>query len=55
MASFDTVQVCVDLECFVEPALMGSLECQNAGTGEVFSFEYDRSWLQRNGAAKRPD
>ncbi len=47
MASFNTVQVCVDLECFAEPALMGSLHCQGAGSGEVFSFEYDQSWLKR--------
>ena len=47
MARFNTVQVCVDLESFGEPALMGSLHCQNSGSGEIFSFEYDPSWLQR--------
>src|SRR4051794_1754786 len=46
MARFDTVQVCADLEGFKEPAPMGSLHCQNAGSGEIFSFEYERSWLQ---------
>ena len=48
MATFNTVQGCVDLECFAEPALMGSLHCQNAGSGEIFSFEYDPSWLKRD-------
>jgi serine/threonine-protein kinase HipA len=47
MARFDTVQVCVDLEYIGEPVLMGFLNCQNAGSGEIFSFEYERSWLQR--------
>ena len=47
MARFDTVQVCVDLERVGEAVLMGSLTCQNAGAGEIFSFEYERSWLQR--------
>jgi len=47
MVRFNTVQVCVDLEPFGEPALMGSLHCQNAGSGEIFSFEYAPSWLQR--------
>ncbi len=26
---------------------MGTLHCQRAGAGEIFSFEYDRSWLRR--------
>ena len=47
MASFNTVQVCVDLERFEEPALMGALHCQNAGSGEIYSFEYEQSWLRR--------
>lgn len=43
----DTVQVCVDLEAFAAPVLMGHLRSQRAGSGEIFSFEYDESWLQR--------
>lgn len=50
MASFNTVQACADLDWFGEPELMGSLHCQNAGSGEILSFEYDRSWLQRTEA-----
>jgi serine/threonine-protein kinase HipA len=46
MARFDTVQVCLDLERFEHPALMGLLHCQSSGTGEVFSFEYERAWLK---------
>ena len=44
-----TVQVCVDLEQLAtaaEPVLMGDLHCQQTGAGEIFSFEYDRSWLR---------
>jgi len=48
MTGFTTVEVCADLEGFTEPALMGSLHRQAAGSGEIFSFEYDRSWLQRD-------
>lgn len=47
MTSYDTVEVCVDLEYFGAPAIMGSLNCQKAGSGEIFSFAYDQSWLQR--------
>lgn len=47
MPRLDTVQVCVDLEAFATPALMGHLRSQRAGSGEIFSFEYDESWLQR--------
>ena len=46
MARFDTVQVCLDLERFVHPALMGVLHCQSSGTGEIFSFEYERAWVK---------
>ena len=41
-----TVQVCVDLERFEAPVLMGALHCQQSGAGEIFSIEYDRSWLR---------
>lgn len=46
MAGLNTVQVCVDLEKFPEPAPMGSLHRQGTRSGEVFSFEYERSWLE---------
>jgi serine/threonine-protein kinase HipA len=47
MARFDTVQVWVDLDHFAQPVLMGLLHCQRSGAGEIFSFEYKRSWLER--------
>ena len=43
------VEVCVELEqsgSAAEPALMGALHCQQSGATEIFSFEYDRSWLR---------
>lgn len=47
MARLDTVQVCIDLERFAEPVAMGALRRQAARSGEVFSFEYERHWLER--------
>ena len=47
MAGLDTVEVCIDLERFGQPVLMGQLHRQQSGAGEVFSFEYDREWLKR--------
>ncbi len=47
MARSDTVQACIDLERLTEPVAMGALHRQAARSGEVFSFEYDRSWLAR--------
>ena len=48
MGALSTVQVFVDGESpTVSPTLMGTLHCQQAGAGEIFSFEYDRSWLRR--------
>lgn len=47
MARSETVEVCVDLDRFVEPALMGTLRRQSGGAGEVFSFAYQRAWLER--------
>jgi hypothetical protein len=47
MAALDTVQVHVDLERFQQPASMGVLHRQQSGAGEIFSFEYDRAWLDR--------
>lgn len=46
MARPNTVQVCVDLEHFAKPVPMGFLHRRSAGSGEVFSFEYERSWLE---------
>ena len=50
MARFDTAQVWLDAERFEQPALMGALHCQTSGTGEIFSFEYSREWLEREEA-----
>jgi serine/threonine-protein kinase HipA len=47
MAAFDTVQVYIDLERFGRPASMGAIHRQQSGAGEIFSFEYDRAWLER--------
>ena len=47
MTRFDTVQVCVDPDGSAQTALMGELHCQQSGTGEIFSFEYDKHWLAR--------
>jgi serine/threonine-protein kinase HipA len=45
MLKLDAVHVCVDLEPFAQPRVMGTLRRQRARAGEVFSFEYDRAWL----------
>ena len=50
MARLNTVQACVDLERHAEPVFMGNLSCQGAGVGEVFSFAYERSWLEQTEA-----
>ena len=47
MSRLSTVQACVDLERFDEPALMGTVNCQAARAGEIFSFAYAPSWLQQ--------
>ena len=47
MAALDTVQVHVDLERFQHPVSMGVLHRQQSDAGEIFSFEYDRAWLDR--------
>lgn len=47
MSRFDTVQVYADLERFREPALMGELHCQQSRSGEIFSFDYNETWLTR--------
>lgn len=45
--SLDTVAVYVDLERFDDPVLMGSLRRQTSRTGDIFSFEYEPTWLQK--------
>jgi serine/threonine-protein kinase HipA len=47
MAGLDTVEVYIDLERFGHPVLMGQLHRQQSGSGEVFSFEYERAWLEQ--------
>ena len=47
MPGLDTVEVCIDLERFGAPVLMGLLHRQQSGAGEIFSFEYDRAWLEQ--------
>ncbi len=41
MSRFNTVQVYVDLE------RIGNLHCQQSGKGDIFSFQYDKTWLTR--------
>ncbi len=45
--SRDEVEVCADLEGFGEPTAMGWLRRQRARSGDVLSFEYAPSWLER--------
>jgi hypothetical protein len=45
MSRFDTVHVYADQERFRQLALMGELHCQQSRAGEIFSFNYDRTWL----------
>ena len=47
---WETVSVYADQERFGAPSLMGSLRRQKSRTGDIFSFEYEPSWLQRPGA-----
>jgi serine/threonine-protein kinase HipA len=47
MAGLRIVEVCIDLERFGHPVLMGPLHRQQSGAGEIFSFEYDRAWLEQ--------
>lgn len=50
MTHRDEVEVCVDLERFGEPAVMGWLRRQWVRSSDVFSFEYARLWLERTDA-----
>ncbi len=45
MPGLNTLEVCIDLERFGHPVLMGQLHRQQSGAGEIFSFEYDGAWL----------
>ncbi|WP_263408848.1 type II toxin-antitoxin system HipA family toxin [Terriglobus tenax] len=47
MAGLDSIEVHVDLETAPEPELMGMLHRQRSGKGELFSFEYAKSWMAR--------
>jgi serine/threonine-protein kinase HipA len=43
----EAVSVYADLEHFETPAQMGSLRRQKSRSGDIFSFEYEPTWLQR--------
>jgi serine/threonine-protein kinase HipA len=45
-----SVQIYVDTEAAAEPVLMGTLHAQSGGGPEIFSFEYDSTWLEREQA-----
>jgi len=47
MVGLATVEVCIDLQRFGHPVLMGQLHHQQSSSGEIFSFEYDRNWLEQ--------
>ena len=47
MAGLEQVHVYLDLERYAEPVAIGVLHRQQSGAGEIFSFEYDRAWLER--------
>ena len=47
MAGLDLVHAHIDLERYEQPVPIGALHRQQGGAGELFSFEYDRTWLER--------
>lgn len=47
MALLDMVHAYIDLERYQQPVPIGVLHRQQSGAGEIFSFEYDRTWLER--------
>src|ERR1039458_3916506 len=47
MAGIETVEVYLDADQMEVPSLMGTLNCQPSGKGELFSFKYDKSWIAR--------
>jgi len=42
-----TTAVYADLEQFEQPAPMGSLRHQASRSGDIFAFEYDRTWVEK--------
>lgn len=46
----ETVEVCVDLPPAGVPVPMGTLRCRSSAGSEVFSFTYDRAWLEQSEA-----
>jgi serine/threonine-protein kinase HipA len=47
MPGLEQVHVYLDLERYAEPVAVGVFHRQQSGAGEIFSFEYDRTWLER--------
>jgi len=47
MAGLEQVHVYLDLERYAQPVAVGVFHRQQSGAGEIFSFEYDRTWLER--------
>src|SRR6266404_5540777 len=47
MADIETVEVYLDAGQNAEPDLMGTLHCQQSAKGELFSFKYAKTWLDR--------
>ena len=47
MSPLNLVHACIDLERYEQPVPIGSLHRQQSRAGEIFSFEYDRTWLER--------
>lgn len=47
MAGAISAEVCVDMDGSGEPTVMGRLNCQPGRSGEIFSFEYARLWLEK--------
>jgi serine/threonine-protein kinase HipA len=50
MAGLDLVHAYVDMERYERPVPVGVLHRQRSGIGEIFSFEYDGTWLERREA-----
>jgi serine/threonine-protein kinase HipA len=47
MPTLETIEVYLDAGQSVEPDLMGTLHYQRSGRGELFSFQYNKAWLQQ--------
>ena len=50
MAGIEAVEVYWNAGQSLEPTLMGTLHRQPSGKGEVLSFKYSRSWLDKSDA-----